>query len=48
MLHAHSIRPHKLWKIETSSDIHGGIHTLSHNISVTSWATRFAVSVPTQ
>ena len=48
MMRARSIRPHKLRKIETSSDIHGGIHMFSHNISVTSRATHFAVSVPAQ
>ena len=37
-----------LGKIETSSDIHGGIYTFSYNISVTSRATRFAVSVLAQ
>ena len=37
-----------LGKMETSSEIHGGIHTFSHNISVTSQATRFAASVPAQ
>ena len=37
-----------LGKIETSSDINGGIHTFSHNISVTSQATCFAVSVPVE
>ena len=33
MMHARSIHPHKLRKIETSSEIHGGIHTFSHNIT---------------
>ena len=48
MMHARSVHPHKLRKIETSSDIYGGIHTFSYNISVTSRATRFAVSVPAE
>ena len=48
MMHARSIRPHKLRKIKTSNGIHGGIHAFSHNISVTSRTTRFAISVPAQ
>ena len=47
MMHARSIRPHKLRKIKTSNGIHGGIHMFSH-INIASQATRFAVSVPAQ
>ena len=37
-----------LGKIETTSDIHGGIHTFSHNMSAATQAICFAVSVPAQ
>ena len=37
-----------LGKIKTYNGIHGGIHTFSHDISVTSWTTSFNVSVPAQ
>jgi hypothetical protein len=30
MMHACSVRPHKLRKMLSSSDIYGGIHTFSH------------------
>ena len=48
MMHARFVRPHKLRKIKTSNDIHGGIHVFSHIYNVASRATCFTVSVPTQ
>ena len=46
-MHARSVRPHKLRKIELlTTYMVAYIRSLIYNVTI--WATRFAVSVPTQ